>query len=81
MLTTADRGFLQSTLQTHRLADALYAEVVFFGQVAKGYLPQVQAYLKTQEWTLAKTVERILKEPDNDAFLEELCQPLATPSA
>ena len=80
MLVTADLGSLHAALQEQRLAQVLFEELDFLGQVPKADLPAVRAYLHVQEPSLREVVERLVKEPDNDAFREQLCQPLSAPS-
>ena len=81
MLVTADLGCLQAAFQEQRLAHVLFEELDFLGQVPKADLPAVRAYLHGQEPALREVVERLVKEPDNDALREQLCQPLRAPSA
>jgi len=80
MLVTADVGFLYAALQEQRLAHVLSEELDFLGQVPKADLPAVRAYLHVQELSLREVVKRLVKEPDNDALREQLCQPLSAPS-
>ena len=77
ILTMADRAFLVEVLQQHRLVDALIDELEFLGHIPEGSLPTVKAYLLAQEETLRHTAERVVKEPENDALREQLCQPMA----
>jgi hypothetical protein len=81
ILATAERGFLQSALRQHRLAQALFAELEFFGQVPKRYLPEVETYLLNQESSLREVAKRILKEPNHAALRQQLCQPSVHPPA
>ena len=73
MLATADVGFLHAVFQEQHLAHVLFEQLDFLGQVPKAYLPTVRAYLHVQEPSLRETVERLVKEPDNDALREQMC--------
>ena len=77
ILTTADQRFLQTAVAQQRLALALFEELEFFGQVPGRYLSKVKEYLISQEDELRGMAERILKEPENAALREALCQPSA----
>ena len=79
ILTTADQSFLQSAFDQRRLAQALFEELEFLGQVPKRHLSEVRTYLFNQEWSLREIAERILKEPDNEALRVQLCQPSSFP--
>jgi hypothetical protein len=81
ILTTAAPVFLQAARERRRLAQALFEELEFFGQVPKRYLPEVKAYLMKQERSLREAAKRVLKDPENVTLREQLCQPLSAPSA
>jgi|SRR5215471_5576039 len=81
ILTTTAPAFLQAALERQRLAQALFEELEFFGQVPKRYLPEVKTYLMKQERSLREAAERVLKEPEIVTLREQLSQPLSTPSA
>lgn len=75
LLATADVGALKTALQEKRLADMLADELLFLGQIPRGHLPQVRAYLIEQEPALTQTAQRLIHEPENDAVRQELCSP------
>src|SRR6266540_5751114 len=77
ILTTADRAFLQAALEQRRLAEALFEELDFFGQVPRRYMPEVKTYLITREGPLREVAQRIVEEPDNKALREQLCHPVS----
>jgi hypothetical protein len=81
ILTTADPGFLQAAVERQRLAQALFEELEFFGQVPQRFLPEVKTYLMKQERSLREAAKRVLKEPDNLLLREQLSQPLSAPSS
>ena len=75
LLATADIGALKAALQEKCLADMLVDELSFLGQIPRGHLPQVRAYLIKQEPTLARSAQRLIREPENASMREELCAP------
>jgi hypothetical protein len=80
ILTTATPAFLQAALERGRLAQALFEELEFFGQVPKRYLPDMENYLMKQERSLGEAAKRVLKDPENATLREQLSRPLSTPS-
>jgi hypothetical protein len=77
LLTMADVSALKTALQEKRLADMLIDELSFLGQIPRGYLPQVRAYLIEQEPTLTRSAQRLIREPENESIRQELSSPHA----
>jgi hypothetical protein len=77
LLTMADVSALKTALQEKRLADMLIDELSFLGQIPRGYLPQVRAYLIEQEPTLTRSAQRLIRAPENESIRQELCSPHA----
>ncbi|HEX9872335.1 MAG TPA: hypothetical protein VGC99_27810 [Candidatus Tectomicrobia bacterium] len=75
LLATADVSALKTALQEARLADMLVDELSFLGQIPRVHLPQVREYLIKQEPTLARSAQRLIREPDNESIRQELCSP------
>jgi hypothetical protein len=75
VLATADVSALKTALQGKRLANMLVDELSFLGQIPRGHLPQVRAYLSEQEPALARSAQRLIREPENDTMRQELCSP------
>jgi hypothetical protein len=75
LLATADVSALKTAVQDKRLADMLVDELSFLGQIPRVHLPQVREYLITQEPTLARSAQRLIREPENASMRQELCSP------
>jgi hypothetical protein len=75
LLATADVSALKSALQEERLADMLVDELSFLGQIPKVHLPQIRDYLIKQEAMLTQSVERLIREPENEVIRQKLCSP------
>jgi len=79
ILLSANPEFLRTALREGHLAQELYEELEFFGQVPKSELQKAKAYLAAQEKTLAKTVKLLLKEPHNVDLRKQLGEPHSLP--
>jgi hypothetical protein len=75
LLASADVSGLKTALQEKRLAEMLMDELSFLGQIPRGHLPQVRAYLLEQVPTLTQSAQRLIREPENDTMRQELCSP------
>jgi hypothetical protein len=75
LLAMADVSALKTALQETRLADMLVDELSFLGQIPRGHLPQVRAYLLEQEPALTRSAQRLIREPENESIRQELCSP------
>lgn len=79
ILTNCERDFLRNALSGKNLPKAIFDELVFYGPVAKLYLPKVESYLKEQENALNRVAEMLVKEPDNHVLRERLASPSVLP--
>ena len=77
LLATADVSALRTALQEERLADMPVDELSFLGQIPRVHLPRVREYLIEQEPTLARSAQRLIREPENESMRQELCSPHA----
>jgi hypothetical protein len=75
LLASADVSVLKTALKEEHLADMLVDELSFLGQIPRVHLPQVRAYLIEQEPTLARSAQRLIREPENESIRQELCSP------
>jgi hypothetical protein len=75
LLATADVNALRTALQEKSLADLLVDELSYLGQLPRVHLPQVREYLIEQEPTLARSAQRLIREPENESMRQELCSP------
>ena len=79
ILVSADREFLKTSIENKRLAEALYHEIEFTGQLPIEQLPEVQDYLRKQETFLSRGANQVLRAPDDDALHASLVEPLSMP--
>ena len=81
VLTTASPEFLQEVYNKGRLAQALFDELEFLGQVPKVYLPEVKAYLIKEEPALNDAVGHLLRQPNDEFLRQQLCRASGSPSS
>ena len=72
ILLSADEGFLRQALGERRIADALYYELEFLGQVPKESLPAVKSYISSFEEPLELVTGQLLRNPDSSSVRRQL---------
>jgi hypothetical protein len=65
ILVNAEPSFLGEAISRGNFIEALLQELEVFGQLRKDDLPDVRAYLASQQSSLQETAKIILKERDN----------------
>jgi len=80
LLVSADQQFLTQALQTRTLAQHLWEELDFLGQVPKTYMPEVRNYLIDHEKRLGEVVASLLDAPEDQMLRERLSAPLTAPT-
>lgn len=76
VLAEGDTTFLRKTVEDHTLPETLFWEVEFFGDIPRHMREKVRRYFYAKEKTLYSVARRLLKEPDNTTFRDELMQPV-----
>jgi hypothetical protein len=80
LLFASETTFLKAVIKGGQLAQALYDEIEFTGQVPKRELPGVHEYLIKQEKCIKKTAKTILKtELALNDLRSQVLQPLTIP--
>ncbi len=82
LLVGADPPYLKGILGNNRLADAIYSELEFLGQIPKASLPKVKNYLAAQAKApaLRYAVTTLASHPDDSTYKLRVVTPLGEPT-